>query len=67
MSPWLELRVIVNCTPQIRLDHLRDEALAHIWNNLSEHNILEELSCSLVSRSVFHRRVACLLTVKLIV
>ncbi|KAI9458725.1 hypothetical protein HD554DRAFT_1692103 [Boletus coccyginus] len=35
---------------KVGLDHLRDVALAHIRSGLSEHNILKELSCSLVSR-----------------
>ncbi|KAH0826789.1 hypothetical protein J3R83DRAFT_5207 [Lanmaoa asiatica] len=34
---------------KVGLDHLRDEALAHIRNNLTEQNILKELSCNLVS------------------
>ena len=37
---------------QVGLDHLRDEALAHIRSNLTEDNILEELACSLVSTCV---------------
>lgn len=37
---------------QVGLDHLRDDALAHIQRNLTEHNILKELSCSIVARSV---------------
>ncbi|KAG9310048.1 hypothetical protein JVU11DRAFT_10091 [Chiua virens] len=35
---------------KVGLDRLRDEAFAHIKSNLSENNILKELSCSLVSR-----------------
>ncbi|KAG6369519.1 hypothetical protein JVT61DRAFT_14317 [Boletus reticuloceps] len=34
---------------KVGLDDLREEALAHIRSNLTEHNILKELSCSLVS------------------
>ena len=34
---------------QVGLDHLRDQALAHVRSNLTEDNILQELSCSLVS------------------
>ncbi|KAF8554153.1 hypothetical protein OG21DRAFT_1509308 [Imleria badia] len=33
---------------KVRLDHLRDEALAYVRSNLTEDNILQELSCSLV-------------------
>ncbi|KAH0826790.1 hypothetical protein J3R83DRAFT_5209 [Lanmaoa asiatica] len=35
---------------QVGLDELRDEAFSYIRSNLTEHNILKELSCSLVSR-----------------
>ncbi|KAF8124553.1 hypothetical protein EV363DRAFT_1586821 [Boletus edulis] len=34
---------------KVGLDDLREKALAHIRSNLTEHNILKELSCSLVS------------------
>ncbi|KAI9458730.1 hypothetical protein HD554DRAFT_2029541 [Boletus coccyginus] len=34
---------------KVGLDHLRDEAFSYIQSNLTEHNILQELSCSLVS------------------
>ncbi|KAG8217016.1 hypothetical protein J3R82DRAFT_7331 [Butyriboletus roseoflavus] len=35
---------------KVGLDHLRDEAFSYIRSNLTEHNILKELSCSLVSK-----------------
>ncbi|KAI9452035.1 hypothetical protein HD554DRAFT_2200073 [Boletus coccyginus] len=35
---------------KVGIDHLRDEALVHIRSSLTEHNILKELSCSLLSR-----------------
>jgi len=34
---------------KLGLDDLRDQALAHIRSNLKDHNILNEISCSLVS------------------
>ncbi|KAF8124559.1 hypothetical protein EV363DRAFT_1435290 [Boletus edulis] len=34
---------------KVGLDRLRDEAFAHIRSNLTEHNIIQELSCSLLS------------------
>ncbi|KAG6369511.1 hypothetical protein JVT61DRAFT_14309 [Boletus reticuloceps] len=34
---------------KVRLDDLRDEAFHYIRSNLTEHNILQELACSLVS------------------
>jgi hypothetical protein len=34
---------------KVGLDDLRDEAFSYIRSNLTEHNILQELSCSLVS------------------
>ncbi|KAF8554152.1 hypothetical protein OG21DRAFT_1413167, partial [Imleria badia] len=36
--------------PPVGLDWLRDEAFSYIRSNLTAHNILKELSCSLVSR-----------------
>ncbi|KAF8443798.1 hypothetical protein L210DRAFT_3532233 [Boletus edulis BED1] len=34
---------------KVGLDRLRDEAFAYIRSNLTEHNIIQELSCSLLS------------------
>ncbi|KAF8546792.1 hypothetical protein OG21DRAFT_1527597 [Imleria badia] len=49
-EPRCSAKSMYRLASKIGLDNLRDEALAHIWSNLNEDNILKELSCSLVSK-----------------
>ncbi|KAF8554151.1 hypothetical protein OG21DRAFT_1509305 [Imleria badia] len=49
-GPKCSAKSMYRLTCKVGLDLLRDEALAHIRSNLTEDNILQELSCSLVSR-----------------
>ncbi|KAF8546931.1 hypothetical protein OG21DRAFT_1490676 [Imleria badia] len=37
-------------TSKVELDTLHDKAFSYIRRNLNEHNILKELSCSLISK-----------------
>ena len=42
--------ILMKSAVQVGLDDLRDEAFSYIRSNLTEHNILKEISCSLVSK-----------------
>ncbi|KAF8450976.1 hypothetical protein L210DRAFT_691505 [Boletus edulis BED1] len=48
--PRCSAKSMYRLASKVGLDHLRDAALVYIRNNLTEHNILKELSCSIVSK-----------------
>ncbi|KAF8431060.1 hypothetical protein L210DRAFT_3561117 [Boletus edulis BED1] len=48
--PSCSAKSMYRLASKVGFDHLRDEACSHIRNNLTEHNILKELSCSIVSK-----------------
>ncbi|KAF8546791.1 hypothetical protein OG21DRAFT_1490813 [Imleria badia] len=49
-KPRCSSKSMYRLASKVGLDYLRDEAFSYIESNLTEHNILKELSCSLVSR-----------------
>ncbi|KAI9458727.1 hypothetical protein HD554DRAFT_2298928 [Boletus coccyginus] len=49
-GPRCSAKSMYRLASKVGLDSLRDEAFDHIRSNLTEHNILKELSCSLVSK-----------------
>ncbi|KAF8554150.1 hypothetical protein OG21DRAFT_1484930 [Imleria badia] len=49
-EPRCSAKSMYRLASKVGLDDLRDEAFSYIRSNLTEHNILKELSCSLVSR-----------------
>ncbi|KAI9458729.1 hypothetical protein HD554DRAFT_1691639 [Boletus coccyginus] len=48
-EPRCSAKSMYRLASKVGLDHLRDKAFSYIRSNLTEHNILQELSCSLVS------------------
>ncbi|KAF8546942.1 hypothetical protein OG21DRAFT_1490669 [Imleria badia] len=49
-EPKCSAKSIFCLASKVGLDYLRDEAFSYIESNLVEHNVLKELSCSLLSR-----------------
>ncbi|KAG6377270.1 hypothetical protein JVT61DRAFT_15053 [Boletus reticuloceps] len=49
-EPRCSAKSMYRLASKVGLDRLRHEALTHIWRNLTEHNIIREISCDLVSR-----------------
>ncbi|KAI9458728.1 hypothetical protein HD554DRAFT_2224609, partial [Boletus coccyginus] len=49
-TPKCSAKSMYRLASKVGLGHLRDEAFSYIRSNLTEHNILQEISCSIISK-----------------